>query len=111
MSELEAKKQARILVLNLLQSKNPTPEELREAIEDVLPVVERRHEVILDTDQLLRELEAELNVFQPEAASLDDNHGHLEWLPGRRDSIDWRFWNRYVRYLQEEERLPPLAGC
>ena len=105
----EIRSRARTLVIDLLGTNTPTDEELREAVGDVLPLIARRHGIALDADELVRAMQAEFNVFQPDAVSLDSADGHLEWLPDRRDSIDWRFWERYVRYLQEEVRLPPLV--
>src|SRR4029078_165417 len=40
---------------------------------------------------------------------LESDAGHLEWLSVKSDEIAWNFWDRYVRYLREEERLPPLV--
>lgn len=105
----ESRNQVRNLVLNLLLTNTPTDEELREAVLDVLPVVSKWHGAELDADEIVRTLQAEFNVFQADAVSLNNADGHLEWLPERRDSIEWRFWDRYLRYLQEEVRLPPLV--
>ena len=105
----ESRNQVRSLVLNLLPTNTPTDEELREAVLDVLPMVTKRRGVELDADEVVRTLQAEFNVFQADAVSLNNADGHLEWLPERRDSIEWRFWDRYLRYLQEEVRLPPLV--
>lgn len=105
----EIRSQARNLVLTLLQTNTPTGEELHEAVLDILQVISRRHGVEIDTDELVRTMQAEFNIFQAEPVSLDNTDGHLEWLPDRRDSIEWRFWERYLRYLQEEVSLPPLS--
>ena len=105
----EIRNQVRKLVLNLLPTNTPTDEELRAAVSDILPMILRRQGVELDADEIVRTLQAEFNVFQADAVSLDNTDGHLEWLPDRRDSIEWRFWDRYLRYLQEEVRLPPLV--
>ena len=105
----ELRNQVRKLVLNLLPTNTPTDEELREAVSDILPMILRRQGVEFDADEIVRTLQAEFNVFQADAVSLDNTDGHLEWLPDRRDSIVWRFWDRYLRYLQEEVRLPPWS--
>ena len=105
----ELRNQVRKLVLNLLPTNTPTDEELREAVSDILPMILRRQGVEFDADEIVRTLQAEFNVFQADAVSLDNTDGHMEWLPDRRDSIVWRFWDRYLRYLQEEVRLPPLV--
>ena len=101
--------QARKLVLDLLSSNTPTDEELREAVSDVLYLLSKRYGNVIDAEELVRTMQAEFNVFQADPVSLDDSTGHVEWLSERRASIRWRFWERYLRYLQEEVRFPPLV--
>ena len=98
---------ARNIVLNLVNN-SPTSDELRNAVDLAATMLESLGDVI-DRHQLFRELEADLNVFQPDSASLNDDAGHLEWLGAQRDEISWPFWNRYLRYLQEREAFPPLV--
>ena len=105
----EIRNQARMLVLTLLRTKTPTDDELHEAVLDIMPMMLRRHGVEIDADELVRTMQAEFNIFQADAVSLDNTDGHLEWLPDRHDAIEWRFWGRYLRYLQEEARLPPIV--
>ena len=105
----EIRGQARNLVLNLLETNTPTDGELRQAVNDILPVLSRRRGVDIDMEELVRIMQAEFNIFQADPVSLDNADGHLEWIPDRRTSIEWRFWDRYLRYLQEEVRLPPLV--
>ena len=103
----EIRSQARKFVLAALKTNTPTDEELSEAVENVLPLVSKLNGVELDADEVVRTMQAEFNIFQAESVSLDNADGHLEWLPDRRDSIKWGFWERYLRYLQEEVHLPP----
>ena len=105
----EIRGQARNLALTLLDTNTPTNEELHDAVLEIMPLMSGRYGAEFDADELFRTMQAEFAIFQPEAVSLDNSEGHLEWLPDRRDSIDWRFWNRYLRYLQEEVHLPPLV--
>lgn len=39
----------------------------------------------------------------------DRNTPHKSWLPSRRADLDFFFWNRYKKYLEEIKHL--LAGC
>ena len=103
----EIRSQARKFVFAALKTNTPTDEELREAVENVLPLVSKLNGVELDADEVVRTMQAEFNTFQAESVSLGNADGHLEWLPDRRDSIEWGFWERYLRYLQEEVHLPP----
>jgi hypothetical protein len=83
-------------------------------------LIEEEH--IVDTVQMLRvatpgideeslhevisELARRLNVWSGKAATLiGKDPNHHEWLPGRREDIEWRFWNRYRLHL--EAKLPP----
>ncbi len=105
----EIRNQARKFVLIALKTNTPTDEELRRTVDKIIPLVSELSGVTLDADELVRTMQAEFNIFQPDAVSLDSADGHVEWLPERRDSVPWRFWPRYLRYLQEEVRLPPLV--
>ena len=107
--EPEIRNQARKFVFAALKTNTPTDEELREAVDNVLPLVSKLNGVEIDADEFVRTMQAEFNTFQAESVSLDNADGHVEWLPDRRDSIQWGFWERYLRYLQEEVRLPPLV--
>jgi len=60
-----------------------------------------------DTDQLVRNLEAEISVVIAEGNSLADDADHLPWLSHRlRDKASWKFWDRYSRYLRSEQGIP-----
>lgn len=63
--------------------------------------------VALDEEQLVRELEARYTIHIGSWAALDDDQGHLPWLPDRRGEIQWRFWRRYERFLREEKGWIP----
>lgn len=60
-------------------------------------------------DDVIREVEARCNVFVPASTFLEDRHGHHEWLADRRGGIEWRFWERYRRWLSDSEDLEPHA--
>ncbi|MGE0638849.1 MAG: Z1 domain-containing protein [Thermoanaerobaculia bacterium] len=59
----------------------------------------------------LAELEAELrhlfSVSAERATALEDDAEHKPWLPARRADIEWRFWDRYVTYLEHDFGMPP----
>ena len=60
-----------------------------------------------DAAVLAKELEAAFNVWIPGESTLDNNEDHVPWLPERRLSLKWSFWNRYRRLLEEEKKWPP----
>ncbi|MCZ7655512.1 MAG: hypothetical protein M5R42_16570 [Rhodocyclaceae bacterium] len=43
------------------------------------------------------------------ATALDDIADHEPWLASRRADIEWRFWNRYMTYLERD--FGDAAGC
>ena len=58
----------------------------------------------VDTDALVRELEANLNVVVGSASTLtDDSSDHVPWLADHRSQIKWRFTRRYQRFLKERK--------
>ncbi len=61
----------------------------------------------LDKDRLVSELEVRFTVVTGEHQTLGNNDDHKAWLPSRRTAITWRYWDRYLLYL--EERVPSSA--
>jgi hypothetical protein len=61
----------------------------------------------LDKDRLAAELEERFTVVTGEHQTLGNNDDHKAWLPLRRSAISWRYWDRYLLYL--EERVPRSA--
>jgi hypothetical protein len=54
-------------------------------------------------NKIVAELELWLEVSVDGGSVLDDPTGHEPWLQRRRSDIEWRFWDRYERYLEEEK--------
>jgi len=63
----------------------------------------------VDVEKLTAELRHLFSVTAESATALDDETEHLPWLPARRGSIAWRFWNRYVTYLERDFGMPPAV--
>ncbi len=61
----------------------------------------------LDKERLAAELEERFTVVTGEHQTLGNNDDHKAWLPARRTTIAWRYWDRYLLYL--EERVPRSA--
>ena len=64
---------------------------------------------VIDTEALLRRILSDFGVFEGNAKILEDNRDHKEWLADERSSITWNFWNRYRKYLEVDEKLPPAV--
>src|SRR5258706_12361469 len=63
-------------------------------------------EKALDVEMLVREFEHIFSIFVETGRALDDPTGHIPWLPERKASIEWKFWERYEWFLEQEEELP-----
>jgi Z1 domain len=81
------------------------PGEVTAACDDVHRMFTRRGEVI-DPVALRREVEHRVTVWQAPSPGLDDARDHVEWLPSAKAAIDWQFWNRYRRYLEDVKLMP-----
>ncbi len=61
----------------------------------------------LDVERLVRALEAEYNVHVGAWNSLVDDTNHVPWLDGHiAAKQDWKFWDRYSRFLKGAHGLP-----
>ena len=76
---------------------------------DVLSLLQLRGEEIPEVGTLIREVEARVVVWQERSTSLEDQQGHEDWLSTARSEISWSFWDRYRRYLEQVELLPPAV--
>ena len=103
MSDLEA---ARNIALNLFELDTPVEEaDVRSKAALAVQVVSAaRPGADIDLDALVRELEANLNVFVGNPATLVDQAAdHIPWLADKRGSIEWNFSRRYRRLLSEKK--------
>jgi Z1 domain-containing protein len=95
----------RTVLAMLPQDHDLLPEDVASACEDVYAMLARRNPD-LDLAALQREVEHRVTIWQAPASSLDDNKDHIEWLPAVKVGIDWQFWDRYRRYLEDVKLLP-----
>lgn len=102
----ESLAKARRLVLALLsQDRQPSPEEVQNAVTVIFGMLAGQGEV-LDRDQLAKEIEVLTAVFQEGSSGLDSDSGHEPWLPEAKNDRAWDFWERYRRYLEDVRSLP-----
>lgn len=102
------------LVLQILSDVDtPTTEIIHASLENVVVLMRKMNQLTeeenIDEDQLVRKIETLCNVYVPATITLDDMRGHQEWLSSRRADIQWRFWERYKRYLENDPDMPPQA--
>lgn len=65
----------------------------------------------IDLEALVIELLHLFSVTVQDATVLEDHDPtlHTPWLPDRKGSIQWRFWNRYMTYLEREFGMAPTV--
>lgn len=61
----------------------------------------------VDGEQLVAELMNLFSISGGKGTALDNPKDHDDWLPEKKGTIKWRFWSRYVRYLERDFGMPP----
>ncbi|QDE68673.1 hypothetical protein BHS09_17745 [Myxococcus xanthus] len=56
----------------------------------------------VDRERLVADLESSFTVWMGNAVTLEHNEDHIAWLNSRKSDIDWKFWKRYQRLLQQK---------
>ena len=97
------------LALALFPAGHAQVEDITKNCQDVLVLLQLRKEEAPDLESLVREVESRVVVWQERSTSLEDRTGHEDWLATERDNIKWLFWDRYRRYLEQVELLPPAV--
>ena len=65
----------------------------------------------MDEDKLVAELKGLYTISIDKETILDDHDpkNHIPWLPNEKSTIEWGFWERYSRYLEEEKHWSPTV--
>jgi hypothetical protein len=61
----------------------------------------------VDDDSLTRDLETQFSVWIGRPHTLDDPTDHVAWLPQKRNTVAWPYWERYRELLKET--WPPAS--
>ncbi|MEG4005849.1 Z1 domain-containing protein [Microcoleus sp. Pol11C1] len=90
----------------LKNQQTPTRQIIQEKVKSVLTMLSndngRTFEV--EEEKLVRELETLCNIRMGLGTVLENKkEDHIPWLADRNSEINWDFWNRYERYLEEEK--------
>ncbi len=66
-------------------------------------------DALIDVEMLTDELRHLFSIEVQDATVLDDHDptSHVAWLPDARGGIQWRFWNRYMTYLERDFGMSP----
>jgi len=106
----EAFNHARVLAVTLLNLQQArTPDVIRAQVALAVQTTRAAGKGEVDAEALVAQLMHEANVYVPDATMMDDPTDHIEWLPASRGSIEWKFWNRYKAFLEQEKQLPEPA--
>ena len=102
---------ARLLVLNMLRHvEAPTTMEIRTNVGLVLDMLRAKgDDPGIAEEDLVRDVETRCNIWVGAPTTLEERKGHIEWLSERRAEIDWRFWERYRRFLEDTEQWAPRS--
>lgn len=104
---------ARNLAADILKREpRRTPERMIEVAKLAAEVATKfAPDVTIDHARLIAELRHMFSVEIDAATVLDDRDpaGHVEWLTERRGEIKWRFWQRYMTYLERDFGMPPAV--
>jgi hypothetical protein len=108
---MSAYETARNMVQQLLKGEqSPTPELIREKVQSIVAFLpEVGFSEVIDTELLIKELETLYSIWMAQGTILEDKQDHLPWLPDRKAEINWDFWDRYRRYLEEEKGWSPAT--
>lgn len=102
---------ARNLAIDILRKeKTRTPERIHETA-DRAAQAQKLFDTAADVavNQLAAELRHLFSVSAEAGTVLEDAADHISWYPARRASIKWRFWNRYMTYLERDFGMPPAV--
>lgn len=75
---------------------------IRTSMASILPVTDSEFEEILIRLKTNLVIQMDIGVYIN-----DRNRGHKSWLPARRAELDFFFWNRYKKYLEETKHWNP----
>ncbi|MEZ4294644.1 MAG: Z1 domain-containing protein [Polyangiaceae bacterium] len=67
--------------------------------------------VAVDVDLLAAELRLLFSVSNDDATILEshDPREHVPWLPDRKGQIEWRFWRRYITFIDRDFGMAPSS--
>src|SRR5689334_6259767 len=63
----------------------------------------------VNVEKLAAELRHLFSVSAEVGTVLEDSADHVPWYPARRAQVSWRFWNRYVTFLERDFGMPPAV--
>jgi hypothetical protein len=96
----------RVVLAMLPHDRQATAEEIVSSSNAVAAMQRAMGHVVTD-DDLQRAVEAKVVIWQDSPIGLSNAAGHVEWLAEARADRSWDFWDRYRRYLEDAQLMPP----
>jgi len=94
----------RQLVMVMLKGERKINSEIiHEKVKKIRDMISGENLHSIDWETLVRDIESRCNVWIGAGTVLEYQEDHIPWLPDRRSQIQWKFWKRYERYLEEEK--------
>jgi len=102
---------ARNLVQDFIgEERTPSIELIREKVQIALSMLRSGGLAEgIEEESLIRDLETVYSVWQSKGTYLENNQGHIAWLPDCKAQVDWDFWDRYRRYLEARKGWAPAT--
>ena len=93
---------AQILIRGQVQQGLALTRDMIEAKVDLALQMDPNIKTQVDREHLVADLESSFTVWMGKAVTLENNEDHIAWLNSRKSDIDWKFWKRYQRLLQQK---------
>ncbi|MDE1169854.1 MAG: Z1 domain-containing protein [Verrucomicrobium sp.] len=87
----------------LMHTRAPSMDEIREAVAKACESVPRNADTKPDSEWVICRVLANCNVTVGVESVLVDSTLHIPWLPTKKASIKWRFWDRYATWLRTKK--------
>jgi hypothetical protein len=82
---------------------------IKKAIAGAMLMLPEPERADVDVEKLTRDLEASFSIWIGVETSLVDDTDHEPWLLEKKKEIDWAYWRRYQRFLEEVEEWSPVT--
>lgn len=101
---LKAKQLAQVLLNDINE---PNPADIKGAVSMASSMVSAKNGGSVDEERLVRDLESLYSTWIGIGAILENDCEHIDWLDGKKATVEWDFWNRYCRYLELNKGRSP----
>ncbi|MCY1022100.1 Z1 domain-containing protein [Pyxidicoccus sp. MSG2] len=93
---------AQVLIKGHVQQGQALTREMIAAKVDIALQMDAALKNEVDRERLVADLESSFTVWMGSSVTLENNEDHVAWLTSLKTSIEWKFWKRYQRLLQQK---------